>query len=160
MRNLGVICATVAASLLAMLAVAGCGGGSKSTPTSTTTSIHGPVAFTLRYPAGGTFAATGAITDSGSSMDAFPGWLEGAVGPAAKPGHRVKGAFTRTLVGKQGTIVFKVTGTVVAAKGDSGTWVVTSGTGRYAGLHGSGSQKDIGGVPPNSGTMVGQLSSG
>lgn len=82
---------------------------------------------TERGTAKGTFRATGAIEDSGSSVSRFIQRADGS--------YRA----TQAIRGSKGTLVLRWQGRASATgPTDSGRWRIASGTGRYAGLTGAG----------------------
>jgi hypothetical protein len=83
----------------------------------------------------GTFAASGAITDTGTTEDA----LDVSSAEGANP---LVATFRRTVTGEKGTLVLTGDATVDLADPASaavdGTWQIESGTGAYADRTGSG----------------------
>ena len=83
----------------------------------------------------GTFAASGAIADTGTTEDV----LDVSSAEGANP---LVATFRRTVTGEKGTLVLTGDATVdladPASAGVEGTWQVESGTGDYAGRTGSG----------------------
>jgi hypothetical protein len=82
-------------------------------------------------PFTGTWTATGAIADSGALIEPNVNFVgNGQL-------HIV-----RVFTGAQGTITIRIESTLNSVVGDTGTftghWVVVSGTGAYANLHGQG----------------------
>jgi hypothetical protein len=82
-------------------------------------------------PFTGTWAATGAITDSGTLIEPY-------VNPVGNGQLHIERVFTGAL----GTITIRIESTLTSVVGDTGTftghWVVISGTGAYINLHGEG----------------------
>ena len=81
-------------------------------------------------PFTGTWTATGAIADSGTLIEPNVNFRGGQL-------H-----IERVFTGAQGTITIHIQSTLTSVVGDTGTftghWVVVSGTGAYANLHGHG----------------------
>jgi hypothetical protein len=87
----------------------------------------------------GSFTADGALADSG--MESGSGWFAGL--GHLKTGEPNSLHAVMTLSGSQGTISLDLVGTfgrlpAPLAWGD-GRWVITDGSGAYAGIHGRGS---------------------
>ena len=81
-------------------------------------------------PFTGTWTATGAIADSGTLIEPKVNFV----------GSQLH--IERVFTGAQGTITIHIQSTLTSVVGDTGTftghWVVISGTGAYANLHGRG----------------------
>jgi hypothetical protein len=79
----------------------------------------------------GTWTATGGIADTGTLVEAVPIFVGNG-----------QLHIERVLTGEQGTITVRIQSTVTGVVGDTATftgyWVVVSGTGAYADLHGHG----------------------
>jgi hypothetical protein len=114
-------------------------------------SATSPQAVTIdvnRGPAGDFWSAAGAFNDSGTMADT----------PA--PGSTRTGTYhvVRTWVGSDGTWNARADVKIIAT-GDPGvfdvvgTWAVTSGTGGYARLHGTGTLEEL--FDANAGTVIG-----
>lgn len=103
--------------------------------------MSGSVTFTFEQAAtgpgtfAGTFSASGAITDEGTTEDVLD--VSSAEGESP-----MVATFRRTVTGQRGTLVLTGDATVdladPAAAAVDGRWRIASGTGDYAGLAGSG----------------------
>jgi hypothetical protein len=82
-------------------------------------------------PFTGTWTATGAIADSGTLIEPIVNFVDS---------HQLH--IERVFTGAQGTITIRIQSTVTGVVGGTGyftgNWVVVSGTGAYANLHGEG----------------------
>jgi hypothetical protein len=120
----------VAATLLALVVAS----ATTSARSAETTRLRGAVKFYLdvRYPQPpgvGTFATSGAFTDSGT----FIGYSAGAA-----PFGKVR--IWRRFAGRKGSIVIQD----IFSSPETGSWTILSGTGVYAGLHGRGTSIGMG----------------
>jgi hypothetical protein len=129
--------------LLAVLAVA-C--DDNTAPNSTDVRIAVQQALTGPTTSAGTFAITGAVSDSGQTTEelTFGGPLTQSPVPVT---------FRRTLTGKNGTIVISGSATLTFTSPTdatlAGTWVVTSGTGTYSAGNGAlTGTANFGATPP------------
>ena len=82
-------------------------------------------------PATGTWTATGAIADAGTLTEPFLKFVGNG-----------QLHIERVLTGEQGTITLRIQSTLTGVIGDiakfTGYWVIVSGTGAYADVHGQG----------------------
>jgi len=117
-----------------MGALVACVGMASAIPASATTpndvAINADLTFTGPTSAAGTYAASGAISDQGTAAEDF-----------RFVGSQVQG--TKVMTSANGTISLyfdgKVTSTGPTTAVVDGRWVITGGTGNYAGEHGDGS---------------------
>ena len=132
-----VVTAGLAAVAAAVLA-SSCGSSSSSASSSSPRSaigkitVRSTVSLRPQVTNGGVigtghFTISGAITDAGADTD-----------------YRIvkgtKELFRRVVVGKNGTITFLITRPTTAQPTALRHWTITSATGTYKGLHGSGEQ--------------------
>ena len=119
--------------VLAVALALGLPAGAQATPPSPVT-IENPQVFTGPDSTAGTFVATGAVSDSGTTAETFR--IDGRTVHALKTYAGSLGTFTVTA---QGLITF--TGATTAVL--EGRWLVVSGTGAYANLHAEGSLVNV-----------------
>ena len=138
MRSLRIAGLLVVALIAAGLA-SSCGSSQSSTSSSPPTPGGGKITvqstetLSAQDVTNGGVAGTGHFTISGAIADAGP-----------ETDYRtVKGTkvlIRRVVVGKKGTITFLITLYTTAPSTALGRWTITSATGSYKGLHGSGEQ--------------------
>ena len=122
------------AALFALIAVLSAASLALAPPSSASTSQAVTITSQIDLntdPPTGTWTATGAITDSGTLTESVPIFVGNG-----------QLHIERVLTGQHGTITVRIQSTVTGVVDDTATftgyWVVVSGTGAYADLHGHG----------------------
>lgn len=120
--------------LASVLLFVGTAGTSALASTSAPVTIQSTI---IVGPFTGTWSASGGINDSGTSVE-----------PTVNFVGNGQLHIVRDVTGSQGTFTLRLDSTLVAIEPDgshvfSGQWVVISGTGAYADLHGQGTRSAV-----------------